>query len=349
MISLKGNKQSLCKKVNGHKWRALEEILACVATLDSSISNKSTLLKEVYNEAKLQRIADNSIRAKIGNYKTISGNGTFCNCNEYTKEVYNNYNALKTIYDDIFYNSWKKLDKKQLYPVIFEPHDVQLLFSESYLLSKYNSQLGLDIEYFKRKIKQYLQNIFTHVTPQHFVEHSNAIGLLDKIIIVGKDEAKTITDSMNPICLNDIPEYMGLFSASNSRMSIYFDKNCIPITLSNNDCIIFLCPENMDEMRNVLKMNHPTLQEMIDKVFSHEIGHLAFYFYWGDFIGDRENLYTIREKQANWISSLACNGRMDDLIEEVTTFQSSKYHNPVLLKHKSLLDYKGKVDGLYLR
>lgn len=222
------------------------------------------------------------------------------------------------------------------------------MFSESYRLSRYNAQLALDIDYFKGKIKQYLQNIFIHVTPQHFIEHVNAIGLLDKIVIVAKDEAKMITESMNPRRLDDIPEYMGLFSSSNSNLKTCFDKSGLPVKLRNNECIIFLCPENMDEMRSKLKSNHPTLQEMDDIVFSHEIGHLAFYFYWGKRFSD-DGYYTIREKQANWISSIAHNGAMDELIEEITTLQPPRYHNPVLLKHKSQPDYNNNVEDLYLR
>ena len=83
-----------------------------------------------------------------------------------------------------------------------------------------------------------------------------------------------------------------------------------------------------------------------------EIGHLAFYFYWGAFVDDKrlyDAIYDIREKQANWISSIAHNGAMDELIEENTTLQPPRYHNPVLLKHKSQPDYNNNVEGLYLR
>ena len=121
-----------------------------------------------------------------------------------------------------------------------------------------------------------------YVTPQHYIEHVNAIGHLDKIIILSESEAKIIEGCLNQNIPGDICDFMGMFIPGINEIVAKELSSLINEKVNKKETAILLCPENMWQMMSSLKNNKPTLMEMVDKVFSHEIGHLAFYFYYSE-------------------------------------------------------------------
>lgn len=352
MINLKKHKLiETKKKQDEHIWRVLEEILAYDVLSDKTLAtptDRNMFLRKIYNDAKFKKIKDSSLKMKLENYKSLIFGDTLDNCNEYTKDIFCNSSDpnFQKIYNDIYINFWRTDTLKKCKFNIFDNHDVKLLYSKGFTSLKY--VLPLSLEYFLKKIEEYKKAMFQYVTPQHYIEHVNAIGHLDKIIILSESETKEIENHLNPNIPGDICDFMGMFIPGVNESTAKELSAMTNEKVNIKETVILLCPENMEGMRLSLKNNHPTIMDMIDKVFSHECGHLAFYFYYSE-IRDYEGWETIAEKQANWFSSISHNGCIDDLIEEICSIQPSKYQFPVLLKHNKDKGYDKKVRGLYLR
>ncbi len=181
---------------------------------------------------------------------------------------------------------------------IFKNHDIKLLYSNGYSKSKYALILSLTLGYFTKKIEEYEKAMLKYVTPQHYIEHVNAIGHLDKIIILSKSEAKIIEGCLNQNIPGDICDFMGMFIPGINEIVAKELSSLINEKVNKKETAILLCPENMWQMMSLLKNNKPTLMEMVDKVFSHEIGHLAFYFYYSK-LGYAIDEASERAKNAN--------------------------------------------------
>lgn len=354
MIDLKKHKLDETKKnPREHTWRALEEILAYDVLNDKTLvcsSDKNMYLRKIYNDAKLQAIRDSSLKMKLSNYNALSSGSSLDNCNAYTKDVFISSSDLnfQSLYNDIYINFWRKNTLKNINLNIFKNHDIKLLYSNGYSKSKYALTLSLTLGYFTKKIEEYEKAMLKYVTPQHYIEHVNAIGHLDKIIILSESEAKIIEGCLNQNIPGDICDFMGMFIPGLKEIAAKELSSLLNEKVNKKETAILLCPENMWQMMSSLKNNKPTLMEMVDKVFSHEIGHLAFYFYYSK-LGYHEGWRTIAEKQANWISSIAHDGKIDELIDEICSLQPFPYHYPVLLKHKNDIHYNDLINDLYLR
>ena len=349
MISLIDQHLKTITTRGNHSWNVLEEMLACSVSDNNLLDDKDKLnvLIKVYEEARL-RIKVSSASMKIQNYQTLDKKSTLNNANKLSISIHSHKTNLEfqRILKDVLYNKWVYYDKNNGKPDLFINHDLELFFSRDYLASPISKVINLNLVYFKEKINSYLDNIFEHVTPQHYIEHANAIGLLDKIIIISEEDQKSLRIN-NMDEFHRINDYMGLFCPSckgiKKDLKILGVKN-----IKENSVVIILCPELMESCRHMLITNKVSLIEMVDKVFSHEIGHLAFYYYYS-ILGWNDNKLTIAEKQANWICSISHDGSIDSLIKEITTIQPPKYHNPILLSDKKSLDYEYKVDMLYMR
>ena len=120
--------------------------------------------------------------------------------------------------------------------------------------------------------------------------------------------------------------------------------------------VIFMCPSNIKDFYNNLNLlSEEELSEYINKeidisestdellkngiddlfkiVFFHEYGHCAFYEINND-IKKKYNSTRIRERQANYYSSIILNGRYDFLIEIMNNFIGKQYKNPLLMSHE---------------
>lgn len=335
-----------------HTWRALEEILAFEVVIDGKLPDlvdKRSYLQTLYKYANIFSIPSSSSNMKIGNYRSLTGTSVLGNCNHYTEDVVASSSSkfFKDICDDIYINYWRKNTLKTSISSIFINHDITILYSNRFRYIGYRGSY-LTLSYFKRKLEAYKQSIIKYVTPQRYIDHINAIGHLDKIIFISKDEALLIGDDINNNIPRDINDYMGMFIPCVKDEVARKLSSMTGGSVKKDETIILLCLENMEDTIGRLVNNHPSLEEMVDKVFSHEIGHLAFYFYYSNYY-HRENWRDIAEKQANWISSISHNGKIDSLIEEICSMQSYEYQNPILLKHKCDLRFHETIEKLYMR
>ncbi len=316
-----------------HTWHALEEIMCARAALISPQIKPKDLCLDL--EKANIRISEASIRKKLANYHFLASGTGFNNNSKLAIEVFNNLPAFNDLYCDIYNNSWS--DKVKSAPRLFNPHNIELLCSDNFRKSRLAAEIPLKINWYLEKIDSYLDNIFKHTSPQHYVEHSNAIGCLDKIILVANadDGLLAIKDNVDiNKKLISIQDFMGCY-VQFVDASLARGLNNLMLGSGNvnaGETIILLAPENMSGMIKSMTLYPPTLMEMLDKVFSHEVGHLAFAFYLHDFFHS-DWVWSLAEKQANWISSISHDGEIDDLIEDICWRQPPKYHDPRLLKH----------------
>lgn len=124
----------------------------------------------------------------------------------------------------------------------------------------------------------------------------------------------------------------------------YFSDIGIEIKDEENN-IVCLCEDNIKLVFDDLSKQDLLfcdLEEFKEIVYMHELGHLVF-SYTNSL--DRE----VQEKQANYFSSLAFEGKYDFEIKETTKVQPLEYHNPLLVSNriKNPKKYEEQVDGLY--
>ncbi len=345
--------KSLAGSSDSHTWRALEEMLSFGIFQDSNINDiktKQIVLRYIFNFAKL-RIKESSVNQKFRNYLQAKS-GDYSHCNQYSVDIIKSFAAdpkFKKTVQELINNKWSAYSQRAGRPSVFVNHTVSVLFSKEYIKKGFPKY---DASFFEKRINEYLDFIYQNVTAQHYIEHANAIGHLDKIVFVTKEEAAYLKNYIEDNSVEEINDYMGLFIPSARQMHIEFSHLfLLNGEIKEKETIIILCPESMSEMMKCMK-KRVTIDTMIDEVFSHEIGHLAFYFYaheWKKRTEERCSYKKIAEKQANWISSIAHGGSLDELISEVTRCQPPQYQYPLLLSDNVYPDYEHKVEQLYLR
>ena len=351
MIDLVAKK--LAGSSGNHTWRALEEMLSFGIFQDPNICDmktKEVILDYIFRYAKL-RIKDSSVKQKFRNYLQAKS-GDYSHCNQYSVDIIKSFAAdskFKKTVQELINNKWSVCSQRAGRPSVFVNHTVNVLFSEKYIKTGFPK---CNAVFFERKINEYLDLIYQYVTPQHYIEHANAIGHLDKIVFVTKEEERNLGKNINNNSVEEIKDYMGLFIPSARQGDVAFSSDLQNGKIKEKETLIILCPESMSETMRCLT-NRVTIDTMIDKVFSHEIGHLAFYFYaheWKDRTDDDRCWYkTIAERQANWISSIAHGGSLDELISEISRHQPPPYHCPLLLSDNIYNNYEDRVEQLYLR